>query len=131
MCDDDFTDLRCVLRGCRHAPRYRYRILFIGEDRAALITYLNRKLEELDCHVSYVPSTELAHAFIKTDAEYHLLMFDEQMPEVSGAELVAFARTVHHRAATPCIVVPTDATPENSGHLVEQIKRVLAQAAPV
>ena len=115
-----------MLWRCPRVPDYRYRILYLGVNRAPLITYLNRALAEISCHVCYAPPAGLAHAFIKSFAEYHLLMFDERMPEATGAELVAFARTVRHRAGTPCIVVPTEATPENSGHLVEQIKRLLA-----
>ena len=126
MCDDDFLDLRCLLRGGHTAPSYRYCILYLGANRALLITYLNRELKEISCFVSYVPAVGLEHTFIKSVSRYDLLLFDERMPGTTGAELVAFTRTVPHRASTPCIIVPTDATPENSRHLVEQIKRLLA-----
>ena len=82
---------------------YRYGILYLGTN-LDLLLFLQRELKAMDCFVSYVPLTSLAHAFIKTNSKYHLLMFDAQMPETTGAELVEFARTVPHRARTPCIV---------------------------
>ncbi|HEX8181441.1 MAG TPA: hypothetical protein VF525_18005 [Pyrinomonadaceae bacterium] len=109
-------------------PHYRYNILYLGTKRAPLVTYLNRELKEISCNISYAPSTGLSHKIIATFTNYDLLMFDEQLPEATGAELVEYARTLPWRAGTPCLVVPTDATPENSGRLVEQIREFLVPA---
>ena len=110
---------------CPHELTYLYGILYLGIN-CNLVIILKRELKELDCYISYVPLTSMAHTFIKSDNKLHLFLFDEQTREATGAELMAFARTVPHRARTPCIIVPTDATPDNSSHLVEQIKRLLA-----
>lgn len=111
------------------APVYRYRILYLGMNCVRLIVYLNRALHELACTVVYVPAALVAHALIESHNEYALFLFDEQLAETSGAELAAFARTVRHRARTPCLVVPAGAAPDNSNQMVETIKRLLVAGA--
>jgi DNA-binding response OmpR family regulator len=139
MCADDFIDLRCLWHGCRRAPRYRYRILYLGNS-SALSAFLNGELNALGCHISYVPATALAHAFVKSYNEYALLLFDAQLAEMTGAELARFARTLRHRAHTPIIILSAcDCTaaesvaadvcliaPEAGERLVETIRRLLA-----
>ena len=114
---------------CPPAPSYRYRILYLGTKRALLVQALNRELKELSCFASYVPAPWLARAFIESDNEYALFLFDEELPETTGAELARFARSLPHRARTPSIVVPADVKPAGSSHLVETIKRLLATGA--
>jgi len=103
MCDD-LTDLRCLLRGCRRAPTYRYKILHVGTSRA-LAEYLNRELKELDCFVDYCSALWQPNVFIKSDIKYALLLVDEQLGETTGAEFTQFVHSLRHRTHLPIIVV--------------------------
>jgi hypothetical protein len=124
MCDEDFIDLRCFLRCFPLAPRHQRSILYAGRDHA-LAQALSDELQASDCMVSYCPAGWLARVFLKSDAAYALCVFDEQQqPEGTGAELVAFARAPRHRERTPCLIFkPAD----SRKRLAETNRRLLAK----
>ena len=124
MCHDDLTDLRCLLRsGCRPQPRYRYKILYVGR-RHTLPQALRDELKESDCFISYWPAGDMTPALLQSDAVCALFIFDERQPEGTGAELVAFARTLRHRARTPCLICKPGDSPKQ---LAATIRRLLAE----
>jgi DNA-binding response OmpR family regulator len=127
MCTDDFIDLRCLMHGCRRAPRYRYKILCATTDHAPA-NALRAGLKQLDCFVDYCPSGYLARLLIASDIHYALLILDD-LPDETGLALAQFARSVAHRARTPIIIVSPREKPADGAHLVETVKRLLAAGA--
>jgi DNA-binding response OmpR family regulator len=127
MCADDFIDLRCLLRGCRRAPRYRYKILCATTDHA-LPKALRAGLKQLDCFVDYCPAGWLARSLIASDIHYALLIIDD-LPDETGPALAQFARSLTHRARTPIIIVSAREKSADGAHLVETVKRLLAAGA--
>ncbi|HEX8068779.1 MAG TPA: hypothetical protein VF546_02430 [Pyrinomonadaceae bacterium] len=123
MWDEEFIDLRRLLRGDYLAPPYRHRILYAGSNQD-LVQALRDELAGGDCFITYCPAGWLARTFLKSDAAYAALVFDErQQPEGTGAELVAFARTLGHRERAPSFTfMPAD----NPKPLAETIRRALA-----
>jgi hypothetical protein len=52
-----------------------------------------------------LPSRERgAPLFIGSKIKYSLLLFDEELPDTTGAELEGFARLQAHRSLTPVII---------------------------
>ena len=124
MCDADFLDLRCMLRGgCRPWPRYRYRIQYVGRDHT-LPQALMDELQGGDCFISYWPAGDMTHVLLRSDADCALFIFDERQPGGTGAELVEFARTLKHRARTPCLIRKPGDSPEQ---LADTIRRLFAK----
>src|ERR1041384_2361090 len=126
MCDDDLIDLRCLLRGCRRAPRAQPRaqpkILYVGNN-FALLPALRAELRETDCSLDPCPNGSLGRAFLKSQIPYALLLLDDVL-DASAAELAAYTRTLKHRAQTPCLVFkPADSV----GALAETIRSLLAK----
>src|ERR1041384_7632961 len=104
MCDDDFTDLRCFLRGCR-IRRYEHLILYVGNIHALLIP-LMKALEKHGCLVSYTPSGWAADMLLKSNVYYSLVLFDD-----GGMDSIKLTRTLKHRQKTPIIMLSaTDMT---------------------
>src|SRR2546423_6130597 len=104
MCRDDALDLRCLLRGCRRAPTYQHKILYVGANRA-LAEYLNHELKEFGCFVDYCSALWLARAFIESDINYALLLVDEQLTEMTGAEFTLSVHSLRHRKHLPSIAL--------------------------
>jgi DNA-binding response OmpR family regulator len=102
MCDD-LTDLRDLLRGCQSAPRYQFRVLYVGQNHA-LFQFLKAALQERDCGLIYCPASWLARILLESDVYYALWLFDD-LPDATGAELAQFARSLSHRAHTPAVVI--------------------------
>jgi DNA-binding response OmpR family regulator len=103
MCDDDFIDLRCLERGCHPAPRYQYKVLYVGRDRA-FVKFLSARLKGRDCYLDYCSYLWHAHLLLKSETYYALCLFDE-LPDATGAELAEYARSLPQRRCTPLIVV--------------------------
>jgi CheY-like chemotaxis protein len=107
MCHDDLTDLRCLLRGCHRPPTYRYKIFYVGTNRA-LAEYLNRELKELSCFVDHCSPLWMPHVLIKSDIKYALLLVDEQLPETNGVDFMQYVASLPHRKELPVMVKLAD-----------------------
>jgi DNA-binding response OmpR family regulator len=99
MCDEDLTDPRA----CPAAPRYRYKVLYVGRD-LDFVKFLRERLKARDCYIDYCPALWLARLLLKSEAYYALCVFDE-LPDATGAELAQYARALPQRRCTPLIVV--------------------------
>lgn len=73
-------------------PRYRYRILYVG-DNYALSAALRDQLTDLSCQVVRCPANIvwLARRFIGS-IPYTMFLFDEVLVGMSGEELAHFTR---------------------------------------
>jgi DNA-binding response OmpR family regulator len=83
-----------------HLPPALYNILYVGYD-LALLDYLQEELE--NCCAVRCPTGSVARALIK-GIEHSLLLFDEELPDMSGEELAEFTRSVPRREQTPIVV---------------------------
>jgi DNA-binding response OmpR family regulator len=87
------------------ASRYRYRILYVGHD-LALLSSLQAALK--DCHVVRCPRGTEARSFIE-GIDYSLLIFDDELSDMTGAELEQFTRAIKYREKTPILIYkPSD-----------------------
>lgn len=85
----------------RFHPRYSYRILYAGND-LALLQYLQDTLT--DCQVVRCPNRAQARLFIEK-LNHSLLLFDEVLPDATGAELERFTHSLIKRGHTPVIII--------------------------
>jgi DNA-binding response OmpR family regulator len=98
MCDD-LTDLR----DCQPAPRYQYKVLYVGRD-LDFVKFLRERLKGHDCYLDYCPALWHAQLLLKSETYYVLCVFDD-LPDATGAELAQYARALPQRKCTPLIVV--------------------------
>ncbi|HEV7843034.1 MAG TPA: hypothetical protein VGO69_05020 [Pyrinomonadaceae bacterium] len=84
-----------------HPPPFSYRILYAGNDHR-LSEFLRQRLE--DCYVTRSPIGSVAHLLIK-GVNYSLLLFDEMLPDKTGAELESFTRRLPQREDMPVIII--------------------------
>jgi DNA-binding response OmpR family regulator len=84
--------------------RWKYRILYVGLDYA-LTAFLKVTFNRLDCFVVRCPSGRLSYCLIESEIKYSLLLFDEQLLDMTGKELAEFARAVKHRKQIPILIV--------------------------
>ena len=101
---------------------WKYRILYVGSD-LALTAFLQDELKWLDCFVVRCPDGRGARLFIDSDIDYSLLLFDDELPDMTGKELERFARKLSHRERTPIIIFKKS---DNFNMLVETIIQRLA-----
>jgi CheY-like chemotaxis protein len=78
---------------------YRYRVLYVGND-LALQKYLQSELG--DCQIVRCPDGS-ALTLIK-HISYSLLLFDAELPDMTGKELAQSVRLLEHRKQTPIII---------------------------
>lgn len=78
-----------------------HRILYVGLDHA-LVVFLNKALE--DCQTVRSPSGRDSQCLIESDIKYSLLLFDDELPDTTGAKLKRFAHKLPHRKQTPIII---------------------------
>ena len=82
------------------------RILYVGHD-LNLLKFMQDELK--DCRVVRCTGGITSRSFIKSEINYALFVFDEEMPEMSGQVLTAFARGLAHREDTPVVIFkPSD-----------------------
>lgn len=103
------------------SPKYKYRILYVGRDYV-LSGFLQDALKHLDCFVVRCPGGRESRLFIGSDIKYSLLLFDEQLPDMTGAELKRFTLSLPHREKTPVLVVKKS---DDWERLASQMKRRL------
>jgi DNA-binding NtrC family response regulator len=78
-----------------------HRILYVGND-LALFAHLEGELR--DCQVVRSPGDSTVRSFIK-GINYALLLFDEELPDTTGAELAEFSCSLPRRPCTPFIII--------------------------
>ncbi|MGB7922906.1 MAG: response regulator [Pyrinomonadaceae bacterium] len=80
------------------------RILYVGLDHT-LLFFLRDVLKKIDTEIVRCPSGSCSFCLIKSDIKYALLLFDDELPDMSGVELAQFTRKLKHRAATPIVIL--------------------------
>ena len=87
--------------------RYTYQILYVGRDHA-LTAFLKDELKRLDCFVVRCPSGSESRSFIASDIDYSLLLFDDELPDMTGLALAHFTSEQAHRKTTPVVILSKD-----------------------
>jgi hypothetical protein len=77
------------------------RILYVGQN-LALFAHLEGALR--DCQVVRCPGDSTVRALI-AGINYALLLFDEELPDTTGAELAEFSCSLPRRPCTPFIII--------------------------
>ena len=108
------------------SPRYRYRVLYVG-DSFALLMALRVCLADLSCFVVRCPANGVpeARTFIN-DIPYTLFLFDEVLGRTTGEELERFALSLDRRAGTPAFIVKEAGDVEA---LTGRVRRLLDRGA--
>jgi DNA-binding response OmpR family regulator len=81
-----------------------HRILYVGRD-LTLLDFLRDLLKKTDDAIVRCPDGRLSFCLIESDIKYSLLLFDAELPDMTGAELECFARSLPHREQTPIIIL--------------------------
>ena len=115
--------------------------IFLVEDSKFVSDAVKETLELEGWHVSACADGLIALRLIKSEAEFDLLLLDNELPNVSGLELTRRARDLAHRKETPIIMLSAsecarDARlagvneflrkPQDVGKIVETVVRLLA-----
>jgi len=97
---------------------YRYHILYAGNDLALL-----KSLQDglTDSRIVRSPSGSVARLLMKSTL-YSLLLFDEDLPDVTGKELERYARALPHQEQTPIVMIWAG---EREAIIVETVARLL------
>ena len=86
------------------SPNYKYRLLYVGRD-LALTAFLKDALMRLDCFVVRCPRGTEARSFIASDINYSLLLFDDELSDMTGLALAHFTSEQAHRKTTPVVIL--------------------------
>jgi DNA-binding response OmpR family regulator len=86
---------------------YKYRILYVGRD-LALAAFLIDELKRIDCFVVRCPRGTEARSFIASDINYSLLLFDDELPDMTGLALAHFTSERAHRKTTPVVILSAE-----------------------
>lgn len=115
--------------------------ILLVEDHNIVAQTVRETLEEEGWRVTLCYDGAVAVKRLASNASYHLLLLDNNLPNVSGLELVRYARSLAHRRETPIIVFSAsdcsrDARlaganeflrkPQDIGKIVETVVRLLA-----
>jgi DNA-binding response OmpR family regulator len=85
------------------------RLLYVGQD-SEWFRRLQRVLGlPANCLV-YCPSGSIAELFVKSDIRYELFLFDWDLPDEAGSELVWLTRSLAQRQNVPILVVANEVT---------------------
>jgi DNA-binding response OmpR family regulator len=84
-----------------------HRILYVGND-LTLFKSLSDALS--DCQVVRCPGGRLFYTLIESNINYALLLFDDELPDITGVELAQLTRKIKHRATTPIVILSKDRT---------------------
>ena len=84
-----------------------HHILYVGRD-LALTAFLKDELKRLDCFVVRCPDGRGARLFIESDIKYSLLLFDDELPDMTGLALAHFTSERAHRMRTPIVILSTE-----------------------
>jgi DNA-binding response OmpR family regulator len=80
------------------------RILYVGLDHT-LLFFLRDVLKKIDTEIVRCPSGRCSFCLIESDIKYALLLFDDELPDMTGVELAQFARKLEHRKSTPIVIL--------------------------
>jgi CheY-like chemotaxis protein len=80
-------------------------LILFAEDNEAVRLALKETLELEGWRVEACADGRAALALLEGEGNYDLLLFDDEMPGVSGLELTRRARGLAHRRRTPVVVV--------------------------
>jgi DNA-binding response OmpR family regulator len=111
------ADCECGFHPIPSRP-YRYHILYAGNDLALLKSLKDRLT---DSRIVRSPGGSVARPLI-ANINYSLLLFDEDLPDVTGKELEGYARALPHYTRTPIIILRVG---ECEAKIVETIARLL------
>jgi len=86
----------CILSDCefsshsfKERPERKYRVLYAGNN-LRLLKFLGERLK--DCFVVRAPGGAAARALIAGETRYALFLFDEELPDMTAAELERFTQ---------------------------------------
>jgi two-component system, chemotaxis family, chemotaxis protein CheY len=114
--------------------------ILLVEDHRIVAQAVKETLESEGWRVTLCCDGAAAVTRLASDAVYHLLMFDNHLPNVNGLELLRYARELPHRRKTPSIMFSAsecggDARraganeflrkPNDIGKIVETVARLL------
>jgi CheY-like chemotaxis protein len=114
--------------------------ILLVEDHSVIAQAIKETLEEEGYRVTLCGDGAVAVLRLASAASYSLLLCDNQLPSVSGLELVRYARTLPHRKEIPIIMFSAsecsrDARlaganeflrkPQDIGKIVETVARLL------
>jgi len=97
---------------------YRYHVLYAGNDLSLLRSLKDRLT---DGQIVRSPGGSVTRLLI-AKILYSLLLFDEDLPDMTGKELERYARAVPHHARTPLITLRAG---ECEAKIVETVARLL------
>jgi CheY-like chemotaxis protein len=104
-------------------PQFRYRLLYAGAN-LDLLKFLQDALKDEGWFVVRCADGGTALVLLKSGIGYHLLLFDEGLPDMSGKELVLRMRALEHRRGVPVILLSL------KEGAAEGRRRVASEAAP-
>jgi DNA-binding response OmpR family regulator len=102
------------------SPESPHRVLYVGND-LDLLTFLRRALERDGRAVVRCADAMTARILLKSENRYALLLLDAELPDATGRELAAFARSLPHRERTPLVVRRS----EDFDSLAKAVRRLL------
>ena len=115
--------------------------ILLVEDHSVIAQAIKETLEDEGWRVTLCGDGEVAVLRLASETRYSLVLCDNQLPSLSGLELVRYARTLPHRRRTPIIMFSAsecsrDARlagvneflrkPQDIGKIVETVTRLLA-----
>jgi DNA-binding response OmpR family regulator len=84
-----------------------HRILYVGRDHS-LSDFLRDVLKKTGDLIVRCPDGRGARLFIESDIKYSLLLFDDELMDMSRVELAQYAHSLQHRATTPIVILSVD-----------------------
>lgn len=97
-----------MLRAVHHAP------ILYAEDDALVRCAITELLEEAGYGVEACADGDAALDRLTSAARYDLLLFDNELPFVSGAELVRHARGLARYSDAPIIIISASGSEEDA-----------------
>jgi DNA-binding response OmpR family regulator len=82
----------------------QYRLLYVGTD-LNLMKFLQDELKHGGWFAVRCPDGKTARVLLNSQIHYDLLLFDDELPDTSGREIVRLARSLEHRQRTPIILL--------------------------
>jgi CheY-like chemotaxis protein/Tfp pilus assembly protein PilF len=133
-----------MFRGDEDCPETRAVVVLHVEDRAEVAEPVRMKLEDEGWSVETCTDGASALAKLRSGERYDVLIFDNQLPDTNGIELIRQTRALAHRHQTPIIMLSGSEVeasarraganeflrkPGDLGSITETVARVLARRA--
>ena len=84
-----------------------HHILYVGRD-ITLLLFLRDVLKKTDDTIVRCPSGRESYCLIESDIKYSLLLFDDELSDMTGLALAHFTSEQAHRKATPVVILSAD-----------------------